>query len=105
MTPPWREHAAATDELLTTIAYYHRQRAGLGDDFDAEIVAALSDIREWPHSWPIVRRGPDGAVVRSRRVAVFPYRVIYVPSDDEVVVIAYAHERRKPGYWSGRLEG
>ncbi len=33
----------------------------------------------------------------------FPYRIVYFTRGDEIVVVAYAHERRRPGYWKKRL--
>ncbi len=33
----------------------------------------------------------------------FHYDVIYIVRDDEVLVVAVAHQRRKPGYWRRRL--
>jgi hypothetical protein len=41
--------------------------------------------------------------VRSRSIAGFRYDIKYVVVEDEVIVLAYAHERRKPKYWSDRL--
>lgn len=32
-----------------------------------------------------------------------PYSIIYVESDNEIRVWAFAHHRRKPGYWKRRL--
>ena len=43
-------------------------------------------------------------VVRSKRVRVFPYRVLYYLTDTSVVIVAYAHTRRKPRYWQHRLD-
>lgn len=42
---------------------------------------------------------------RCRQYAVsgFPYSVIYAESDDEIRVYAFAHHRRRPGYWRHRL--
>lgn len=37
------------------------------------------------------------AVVRG-----FPYRILYALLPDALVILAYAHERRKPGYWIHR---
>ena len=60
-------------------------------------------VLEWPESgavWP----GSDSIpVVRSRRVAGFPYRLVYLVQATELVVIALAHQKRKPGYWRDRL--
>jgi hypothetical protein len=33
----------------------------------------------------------------------FPYAVLYRPDPDEIVVVAVMHQRRRPGYWLGRM--
>lgn len=33
----------------------------------------------------------------------FPYRVVYLVHEDELVIVAYAHDRREPGYWDRRM--
>jgi toxin ParE1/3/4 len=32
----------------------------------------------------------------------FPYLIIYRATADTIIVRAVAHQRRRPGYWSGR---
>lgn len=44
-------------------------------------------------------------VVRRMPVRRFPYRVVWVITDDEIYVVAIAHTHRRPGYWRHRLEG
>lgn len=104
MTLGWSEHPEATDELLTAIRHYHQQRPGLGNDLDTEIAAAIHDICEWPHSWPPLPGWDQQPTVRTRQVAIFPYRIVYFMHDTEVVILAYAHTSREPGYWKHRLE-
>jgi toxin ParE1/3/4 len=46
-----------------------------------------------------------GAPWRNRRrlpLRQFPYSIIYYTSGESLRVIAFAHHRRKPQYWSGR---
>lgn len=38
----------------------------------------------------------------ARHLRRFPYSVIYYIRAEELRVVALAHHRRKPGYWSGR---
>jgi hypothetical protein len=47
----------------------------------------------------IDKRSPQ---VYSRSVAGFPFDMIYLRIDDEISIVAYAHERRRPGYWAQR---
>lgn len=83
--------------------HYHQQQPGLGDDFDAQVVAAIHDLCEWPGSWPPVPGWNREPPLRSRQVAIFPYRVVYFVDQEEAVIVAYAHASREPGYWQDRL--
>ncbi len=41
----------------------------------------------------------------ARRIAIrkFPLWVVFIQHGAEVVIVAYAHERRQPGYWLTRV--
>jgi len=77
--------------------HYDQARAGLGDEFLAVIDTALSTIVEAPHRWTRV----DG---RHHRYILerFPFSIFYRFDDSEVVVVAVAHHKRRPGYWTRR---
>jgi plasmid stabilization system protein ParE len=40
--------------------------------------------------------------VRMRVVRRYPYSIVYVVRGPNVVIIAVAHHRRRPGYWMDR---
>ena len=90
--------------MLDSGAYYDDQRAGLGDDFGVEVMAAISTIVEWPEAWPVFPGWRRSPVMRTSQVAVFPYRVVYFVRGYEVVIVAYDHNSRKPGYWRHRVQ-
>lgn len=46
--------------------------------------------------------GPDDLEVRRVSVPRFPYYVAYLGDDEAIVVLAIAHERRRPRYWIDR---
>jgi plasmid stabilization system protein ParE len=98
----WREHPAAHAELREAVLFLEDQREGWGERFADAVETAIASILESPHSWGLHRGRPRVPAVRSRSVAGFRYDIKYVVIDDEVIVLAYAHERRKPGYWSDR---
>ena len=51
------------------------------------------------------KRGvPYGKGYLFQRTDVFPYVIYYQNLDNQVEVIAIAHERRRPGYWRKRLK-
>ncbi len=88
----------ARDEFLREVAYYEDIRQGLGRRFRTAATAAFKRAGESPLS------GKPG-VAETRRVLVkgFPFAVVYMAFETEVVVYAVAHLSRQPGYWLGRL--
>ncbi|WP_084184772.1 type II toxin-antitoxin system RelE/ParE family toxin [Desulfonatronum thiodismutans] len=88
----------AEQEMLDAAAYYEDRVDGLGRDFLDSIALAIKDIGDFPERWPVVRRE-----VRRSLVSRFPYSLFYRVDPDEVIVLAVAHQRRRPAYWLGRL--
>ncbi len=98
MTPITILHEAEM-ELWEAVEFYENRCAGLGLDFEKEIKAALELIQQSPRRWPIRKDG-----TRRYLIHRFPYFIVYVFHKDNVWVIAFAHCRRRPGYWSGRAK-
>lgn len=44
-----------------------------------------------------------GDEVRHKLLIRFPYSILYVIEPDRIRVVAVAHQKRRPGYWSYRL--
>jgi len=95
-----RVHRAAAAELEAAASWYEEQCVGLGADFVEEIRRVVGLIVESPREWPV---SPWDSRARSVRLARFPYSVVFVEApEDELVIVAVAHGRRKPGYWRAR---
>ncbi len=105
MTQRAQLHPEAVTELLEAVRFYEQQHPGLGEQFEAEVAHAVDGVIWNPDAWPELTGRRRSTVVRSRRVARFPYRIVYFVHDDTIVVVAVAHERRHPGYWNRRVEG
>lgn len=105
MTFTWREHAEALDEFRAAAKWYETNRPGWGDVFMDAVDAAIESILDPSIRWGFYRDRRRMPQVYSRSVAGFPFDIIYLLIDEEVHVVAYAHERRLPGYWSHRFEG
>lgn len=103
MTYRWREHEAAHAELREAVLFLENQREGWGDRFADAVEAAINSVLDSPLSWGLHRGERRKPAVRTRSVAGFRYDIKYIVQDDEVVIVAYAHERRRPGYWTNRL--
>lgn len=104
MTYRWRQHDDAREELLAAANFLEDERDGWGDRFIDAVDATIRSIVESPLSWGVHRGRRYTPQVRTRSVAGFRYDIKYIVIDNEVVIIAYAHERRRPGYWSRRLK-
>ncbi|MCE9590056.1 MAG: type II toxin-antitoxin system RelE/ParE family toxin [Planctomycetes bacterium] len=90
--------AEAEAELREAVVFYETRRPGLGMDFADEAQAATAAIGHAPRRWPLRRDG-------TRRVLLprFPYLVIYLIHGGQVWIIAFAHCKRRPLYWSRRV--
>jgi plasmid stabilization system protein ParE len=74
--------------------YFGELRPGLGGEFFDAVVQAISLIQEQPEI------GTPSRDQRTRRVLVqrFPYQVVCRLAVDEIVIVAIAHLKRRPGY-------
>lgn len=96
-------HPEARAEFLDAIRYYESKMPGRGDEYDAAVAQAVNDIQWNPAAWPAFPGWDRDLIVRSRKVESFPYRVVYFARGQELVIIAFAHRHRRPGYWQQRL--
>lgn len=95
---PLRYHEAAEDELLNEIGYLELQANGLGRRLFAEVRRAERLISQFPESAPEIR-----ASIRKHLLQKFRYSLIYSRENNGVLILAVAHQSRRPGYWAGRV--
>ena len=87
----------AESEVDEAIAYFDQRREGLGDRFEQDLRSTITFVTAHPLSGkPLTER------VRKFPLRKFPYNIIYVVDEPEVIV-AVAHHRRRPAYWLRRL--
>ncbi len=96
-------HPDAVADLTTSGDWYESQRLGLGGDFLAEVERALEVIAENPKLWPTWPNSSEELNVRRFCLPRFPFTLPFVVEADRVVLLAVAHERRRPGYWLARI--
>lgn len=96
MTLKWLP--VARQELEDALAWYEDQQTGLGGALLDELARALDLIEKFPHAWhPLTQR------IRRLRLNRFPYSVVYASFAGEWVVLALAHQHRRPFYWRSRV--
>ena len=88
---------AAQTELLEGIEYYSAIRPELGARFEQAVAhAVLSAVAHPQHG------APRSQNTRRWLVKGFPFGVIYRATDEEVTIVAVAHQRKRPEYWGER---
>lgn len=92
----------AEEELGEAAAWYEARRAGLGVELVAVVDAAFDAIVAAPKSCTLWRSARE---YRKMVLTRFPYVVFFRfdANHEEVIVVAVAHSKRRPGYWVGRV--
>jgi plasmid stabilization system protein ParE len=88
---------SAREELNEAAAFYDASVPGLGEAFLDDVERAIATVRKIPGIGASVGRGFRKAILRR-----FPFTIVYAQRDEEIVIVAIAHQRRRPGYWRGR---
>ena len=89
----------ASHELAEAVHWYETRRAGLGRELFDAIVATVTLIETSPE---IGRTISTDGHTRRTLVARFPYQLVYRLRPTEIVIVAIAHLKRRPGYWKSR---
>ena len=91
--------AEAEEELREAARYYEKEAAGLGLAFLIEAHRAVHEIEAFPEAWTTVRQG-----IRKKPLSRFPYNLLYSIEADSILIIAVAHQMRRPTYWLSRIK-
>lgn len=86
--------AIAQAELDDGRVFYEFAQPGLGEHFTNEVRDAVARIIEYPYAWSIER-----GEIRKCLLHRFPYKILYAIEKEHIVVLAIAHQHRKPDYW------
>jgi toxin ParE1/3/4 len=97
---------AAVDEIHAAAAWYEERRSGLAADLLAEVEQTLELISLRPATFPGLGAMPQDLIVRRALLDRFPYALIFLalPAGD-LRIVAFAHAKRRPGYWLWRVQG
>jgi plasmid stabilization system protein ParE len=90
-------HPEAVAEARAARAWYQERSASTAEAFLAELDHAVAMIGASPLRYPAHAHGTRRFVMRR-----FPFSVVYRVLDDDVLIVAVAHGRRRPGYWRAR---
>ncbi|MES9857576.1 MAG: hypothetical protein ABW166_13370 [Sedimenticola sp.] len=93
---------AAAEEAAQAAAWYERESPGLGEKFQQAVDAALDLLEQeivplTPLPGATGKRGAKRLILKR-----FPYDVVVYEYSSEIIVMAFAHQSRRPGYWRNR---
>lgn len=94
---PLRLHASARDETNETTRWYAARSTNAGQRFRDEILTSLRKAASSPLLFPAYLH--DTRRIFLRR---FPYFIVFLDQPEEIIVLAVAHAKRRPGFWQKR---
>ena len=81
----------AEDDLKEAFSWYEDKRKGLGYDFLLQVDAGINYIYSNPGVHPIEYKG-----TRKHLIKRFPYKIIYLVEEEDIIIIAVIHGKRRP---------
>ena len=88
----------ALQELLDAEAYTTKEFGKhVANEFRLSVAAALEEITKFPERYKKTQKN-----IRSKVLIPYPFSIVYESINDTVRVYAFAHSKRKPGYWRKR---
>jgi plasmid stabilization system protein ParE len=90
---------AAEQELIEVSEHYEAQLQGLGNEFLLEVERVSAVLLELPSLGEKL-----DSIHRRLPLQRFPYALIFRRDADVIRIVAVSHRRRRPGYWSPRVQ-
>jgi len=100
---PLRTEPEASTELEEAAVWYEGKREGLGFEFLGAVDAALEFVTHFTQAGSSLPFVPKDLPVKRVPVRRFPFHVVYLETSEAIRVLAFAHDRRRPGYWLSRI--
>ncbi|MDH4286856.1 MAG: type II toxin-antitoxin system RelE/ParE family toxin [Gallionella sp.] len=92
-----RELAPALSDLDEALGYYGNISPIFSQALMDEIKVAKRLITEYPRAWKPMPGGMRGFPLHR-----YPYLIVYRADESEILIVAYAHFKRRPNYWHDR---
>lgn len=88
---------AALIDLDDAVEWYSKIQPELGKDLVLKFKEALTEIEQKPLLSQELNEN-----FRKINLKRFPYKLVFKIIEQEIIIIAVAHHKRKPGYWKKR---
>ena len=85
-------------EFEQAVDYYNNCKENLGFEFAAEVYKSIDHIFAFPEAWSKLSQNTRRCITDR-----FPYGVIYLIEEDEIIIVAIMPLQKRPNYWMNRL--
>jgi hypothetical protein len=89
----------ADKEFREAARYYEEEALGVGMVFIAEVHRAMAWIARNPNASAKITND-----IRKKVLKYFPFNLLYSIEGDLILIIAVAHQKRRPRYWRSRVK-
>ena len=89
----------AREEFHSAIKYYESQQTNLGRKFQSDVENSISRIKEFPKAYVSIKNDERRCLLHK-----FKYSIFYSIEESYILIIAIAHQHRKPDYWIDRIK-
>jgi len=93
-------HPEARAELREARRWYYERSPLSATAFAHAVDYAVTKILEAPAQSPLAEHGTRKFILQR-----FPFNIFYLHRESEIVIVAVAHQKRRPGYWAARVAG
>ena len=95
---PLTYHPEASEEIDEAYNWYAMRSVRAADGFYEELFPAIGRVHQQPGLFPPYLQGTQRAVLDR-----YPFSVIFRNLPSEIQIVAVAHAKRRPGYWTNRI--
>ena len=96
---PFQFYFEAETEFNEAAAFYESKVSHLKEAFIEEVERCITIIRQRPEA-----AAPLGKLLRKINLRRFPYSIVFHHGADGLLILAIAHQSRRPGYWRARMK-
>jgi len=90
-------HKSAEEDLQEALNYYQKINPELSRAIVKEFELKIREIKRNPLLFESA-----GKTYRKANLIRFPYKIIFKIKKNEILIVAFAHHKRKPNYWKMR---
>src|SRR5438874_2093753 len=87
----------ALNDFEESAIWYNKRKDNLGTEFITAVESKIEFISDNPESFPF--KYLDRRSVSLKR---FPFHIVFLVEDEDVIILAVAHHKRDPAFWQKR---